>query len=211
MSVFFVSVAPESAMTKLRHLFPIPALGAASLLGLLTLASAVQSQTERVWVDPPADLRAPAPMLRPEKANPQPPADASGKAPTETRPPQIENTAVQPLDAASQEAGQTSTPKAEQTPWDGPPSESVAVPRKSKQRAASASRRKEHSTSRAAIRRAQKGRENGQRFRTVQDAVESGLVVMNLRTIELPDGRRITVLVRPDPRTLPGVMQRPYP
>lgn len=83
------------------------------------------------------------------------------------------------------------------------------MPRKTKQRAAT--QRDARFANRAAIRQAQTGRMNGQRPRTVRDAVKSGLVVMNLRTLELPDGRRITVLVEPDPRALPGMMQRPYP
>jgi hypothetical protein len=33
---------------------------------------------------------------------------------------------------------------------------------------------------------------------------------MNLRTIQLPDGRRIQVLTRPDPRTMSEVLVTPY-
>jgi hypothetical protein len=43
----------------------------------------------------------------------------------------------------------------------------------------------------------------------VRDAVNAGLEVMSLQTIELPDGRRIDVLVRPNPRTLSRLMDEP--
>jgi hypothetical protein len=40
-------------------------------------------------------------------------------------------------------------------------------------------------------------------FGSVQEAVDAGYVVMNLRTIEYPDGRRVQILTRPDPRARP--------
>jgi hypothetical protein len=36
------------------------------------------------------------------------------------------------------------------------------------------------------------------RYGSVQEGLDAGLQVMRLRTIQLPDGRRITVLTRPD-------------
>ncbi|HZH53058.1 MAG TPA: hypothetical protein VEZ16_14395 [Microvirga sp.] len=44
----------------------------------------------------------------------------------------------------------------------------------------------------------------------VRDAVNSGLEVMSLRTIEFPDGRRIEVLVRPSPSALSRLMDERY-
>ena len=37
----------------------------------------------------------------------------------------------------------------------------------------------------------------------------NGLEIMNLRTIELPDGRRIRILTKPDPETVRRVLARP--
>lgn len=42
----------------------------------------------------------------------------------------------------------------------------------------------------------------GSRARIAREGVASGLEVMTLRTIELPDGRRMNILVSPDPETV---------
>lgn len=194
-----------------RHHF-IPALGAASLLSLLALAPPAIAQAERLWIDPPADLGAPTTSPRPDKTSPPAPPDTQRSSPDEMPPPQIEDAAAKPPEAAprgpEEAAAANAEPSVEKS---GAKPESVTLPRKTRQQAAPAAQRKKQVTVRATTRHAQTGRVNGQKFRTVQDAVNSGLVVMNLRTIELPDGRRVTVLVRPDPRTLTNVMQRPYP
>lgn len=194
-----------------RHCFN-PALAATSLLSLLAVGSTALAQTERLWIDPPADLGAPASSPRPDKANPPAPPDTLRSNPSEMPPQQIEDAAAKPPEAGPREPEQGAAANTESSvEKSGATSESVTISRKTRQQAASASRRKKQATIRATTRHAQTRRVNGQRFRTVQDAVNSGLVVMNLRTIELPDGRRVTVLVRPDPRTLADVMQRPYP
>jgi hypothetical protein len=40
------------------------------------------------------------------------------------------------------------------------------------------------------------------RFETVQEGIDSGLEVMTLRTVQLPNGRRIKFLTKPDPETM---------
>jgi len=41
-------------------------------------------------------------------------------------------------------------------------------------------------------------RARGMRYGSVQEGLDAGLQVMRLRTIQLPNGRRIEVLTRPD-------------
>ena len=48
-------------------------------------------------------------------------------------------------------------------------------------------------------------------FNTVQDAVDAGLQVMRLQTLEYPDGRRVDVLTRLPPEDMERVLSRPYP
>ena len=188
------------------------ALRAISLLGLLAFGSAAFAQAERLWIDPPADLGARANPPRPDITSPPAPPDVLRSSPSEMPPPQVEDAAARPSETGPQEPEQPAAAIAEPTvEKNGATPESVTISRKTKHQAASASQRKKQAAVRAAARHAQTKRASTQRFRTVQDAVNSGLVVMNLRTIELPDGRRVTVLVRPDPRTLAEVMQRPYP
>ncbi|WP_205789873.1 hypothetical protein [Microvirga makkahensis] len=44
------------------------------------------------------------------------------------------------------------------------------------------------------------------RAERVREGIDAGLEVMTLRTIELPDGRRIQILTRPRPETMSELM-----
>ena len=52
--------------------------------------------------------------------------------------------------------------------------------------------------SQAESRRAFERRARVTRYGSMQEGLDAGLQVMRLRTIQLPDGRRIDVLTRPD-------------
>ncbi|NBJ13140.1 hypothetical protein [Microvirga arsenatis] len=43
------------------------------------------------------------------------------------------------------------------------------------------------------------------RYGSAQEGVDAGLQVMRLRTIQLPDGRRIDILTRPDQDLPPSI------
>ncbi|WP_230532353.1 hypothetical protein [Microvirga roseola] len=67
---------------------------------------------------------------------------------------------------------------------------------------------RERKVSRKEKRRAAERRTRVTRSERIQDGLESGLRLMTLRTIQLPDGRRIQVLVRPDPEVVSELMGR---
>ncbi|WP_040638719.1 hypothetical protein [Microvirga lotononidis] len=165
------------------------------------------AQSGRPWVDPPSetDGRVQAPVSAPaslpakppaQVAAPPAPAHSDAKASVETRP--VED---------------TTPPKPIKTASDKPTKQKAVVERKTRaasQQASSAPRNQRQATQN--VRRRASGTELSQaeprngierrvraaRYGSVQEGLDAGLQVMRLRTIQLPDGRRIEVLTRPD-------------
>jgi hypothetical protein len=211
------------------------ALGAASLLTLLVNAPVAFAQTARPWVDPPAEAGASAPApsassnQAPEPAKsaapprPTAPSEAvsypGNSTPAQQAEPRKENRRAQlPSVAQRRETGPRiqSSRKATVESRERRASAKAAASAQDIQRAGpSVSRGGRTVSSRTADLRPERRRLTEQlgrnrRFSTVQEAVDSGLEVMNLRTIEFPDGHRINVLTRPDPRSLSGILDQPY-
>jgi hypothetical protein len=189
------------------------ALTAASLASLAAGApSALAQQAERPWVDPPAKI---------EPAKPRAPAVAPAEAPRPSAPerekPAAENR------AASRPASRA-TAQREETAARSRPARAKAHASRSRavvaqrevhvapRHARPAPRRiaERHVAPRVRISRAARPlRTTG--FNTVQDAVDSGLQLMRLQTLEYPDGRRVDVLTRLPPEEMERVLSRPYP
>jgi hypothetical protein len=158
------------------------ALSTAALVGLLAGSTGTEAQTGRAWVDPPAN---PAPAEKAETPAPSP-APRSEAAP---KPAPAPATASQPTGS--------------------PASETVSRP--ATKRLARAKKRIETAErSRTGMRRAGAARSTinrravaaeRRRDRVIREAGGQPLELMTLRTIEFPDGRRIQVLMRPDPAT----------
>ncbi|MBA1158565.1 hypothetical protein [Microvirga mediterraneensis] len=107
----------------------------------------------------------------------------------------------------------TAPPKPVKTATDKPAKQKSVVERKARavsQQASSSSRNQRQTTqvvrrrtggtevSQAEPRNAIERRVRAVRYGSVQEGLDAGLQVMRLRTIQLPDGRRIEVLTRPD-------------
>ena len=191
----------------------------ASLLSILASPSASLAQAERAWVDPPPETGSqtptPAPSAAPLSSPPPPQAAAPDPAPAV---PQQASTA--PSAGASEEKKDVAPPSpaaARKPGSENPAKQNAAAERKvrsSPSRQASSpvrSRREEQSarrrepateTSREASRAEPRSRierraritRNGR----IQEEGGSDLQLMRLRTIQLPDGRRIDILTRPD-------------
>jgi hypothetical protein len=210
------------------------ALGAASLLTLLVSAPVAFAQTARPWVDPPSEAGASAPPpssanQAPEPAktavSPQPTAPSEAvsypedSTPAQQAEPRKENRRPQsPSIAQRREAGPKVQPSRKVTAESRErraSARALASARDLQRTGTSVSRGGMGIPSRAEAARFERRRlaeqpSRNRRFSTVQDAVDSGLEIMNLRTIEFPDGHRINVLVRPDPRSLPDILEQPY-
>jgi hypothetical protein len=173
--------------------------GAVSLLAFLTSTSAAVSQEGRPWVDPPSDSVAPTKTPPAPVPSPAPPQANVPAAPPEA----IKESAQVQRPSEAQEKASTETVRsnrkvaAERKPRKG----SAKVVASTKP-SASAGTRKQTALERRS--------RNNVRSAKVRDAVNSGLEVMSLRTIEFPDGRRIEVLVRPSPGTVSRLMNEPY-
>lgn len=187
----------------------------ASLISVLLATAPVLAQAGRPWVDPPSEsgtapASPPAPAVSAPAAQP---SQAAASAP-----------APQPSSASAPlEAPQEKEVVASRSPADVSRRKEVAgeqveqktvterkVRRPPQQaRSVSRSQRREEQT----VRRREPGVEVSQarpprngverraritRYGSVQEGVDAGLEVMRLRTIQLPDGRRIEVLTRPN-------------
>jgi hypothetical protein len=183
---------------KMRRL-----LGTASLLSLLASPSIVLAQAGRAWVDPPqeagAQPQAAAPAAQPPAASPvpseppkSPPPGQAEASPDKAAAPQSSQASKSPDDPQPQIS---STPTRKKVTTKSRPSRKSVVERKARpsSREAASVRRS------SGIQATQAENRRGPRFRSVQEGIDSGLQVMRLRTIEFPDGRRITILTRPEP------------
>lgn len=204
-------------------------LSVAPILVLLASTSTGFAQTGRTWVDPPPEGAAPplsaapsanpaSPAAKPEKPRPLP-ASPDHSASTTAKPASLSGEAEQDSESAR---AQPSSTASEQKP---------AV--KSQTRRKAVAEQKKRSASRKAAARNQRRdkvathrgdpdvtgsvqssraerRSRDARIERIRRGIDSGLEVMNLRTIELPDGRRINILTRPDPEFMSEILAERY-
>ena len=178
-----------------------------SLVGVLGSPLAALAQAGRPWVDPPpeSDTKTQAPVSVPSALPATPPAQAAG--PNSAPSPVSYPTEAKATD--SQSADETASQK---SATDDQTKQKPVVERKtrasSQQTSSSGRQRREGQVvrrratgtqvSQAQPRSAIERRARVMRYGSVQEGLDAGLQVMRLRTIQLPDGRRIDVLTRPD-------------
>ena len=133
---------------------------------------------------PPAQAQAGRPWVDPPASPPQPAEPAT----PERAPP-----AAAPATPATREAATEPSARAK--------SQRAERPRRS-QKVAQAKPRRLAVRARPARRTTADRSRAGTSALTAREGVAAGLEVMTLRTIELPDGRRMNILVRPDPQTV---------
>jgi hypothetical protein len=184
-------------------------LMAASLVGALGSPLGVLAQAERPWVDPPLETgtKAQLPASAPSSLPGAPPAQAA--APNSATPP-IPSPTETKASTEAQPADETSPRKAA---TDSQTRKKAATARKtraqslqanssarSQRRVGQVVRRRAPRTevSQAEPRSAIERRARVTRYGSVREGLDAGLQVMRLRTIQLPDGRRIDILTRPD-------------
>lgn len=191
-----------------------------SLAGFLVTPVVAHAQSGRPWVDPPAESDA-TPLRPTPTATPAPVALPAKPAETVTSPaqqaskPALQSDTVnadaelqRPSDASQQNAatGDQVKPKPS-IERKTRASQQASSSARSQKRNAQVERRREARTrmSQAEARNAFERRARFTRYGSVQDGLDAGLQVMRLRTIQLPDGRRITVLTRPDQDIASGI------
>lgn len=193
-------------------------LKATSILAILASVPAVAlAQSGRAWVDPPSELGKKERSETNETSTPV----VSSPAPQQTvSSPQQESPAK--LTAPSTEMARTpSTSDVNEKTAESkaePAQKATSSRSKASNRAASVRERpaKRRASKSVAARKENVSRRMADRQRrttrsaTVRDALNSGLEVMSLRTIEFPDGRRVEILVRPDPRRVSDLLNEPY-
>jgi hypothetical protein len=202
-------------------------LWAASLIGVMS-AAPVLAQAGRPWVDPPAEGSATPsspPASAPAAQQPQAVAPASAPAPAVAQP----SSASAPSEAPKEKESVAAQSPVEASPRKEKAGEQAKQKtvterkvRPSAQQARSVTRSQKQE--RQAIRRREPGSEvsearlprNGierrariTRYGSVQEGVDAGLEVMRLQTIQLPDGRRIEILTRPN-RDIAGELPDGY-
>jgi hypothetical protein len=207
---------------------------AGSLLRILILSavlagtSAASAQSTRPWIDPPSEAGAqsrpstgsvsqdPAPGT---KADPKPVAASPSHGPDTPR----EQTGKTNESLSAEEAsggrplqsGTKSRPSKKAVAEQGTRSSSrraAASSRELRRSGAVGSRHEAALSPGIASYRREGGTRGGSRSTRVgriQGGGNSGLEVMNLRTIEFPDGRRINILTRPDRNTISELMRAP--
>jgi hypothetical protein len=191
-----------------------------SLAGFLVIPVVAHAQSGRPWVDPPAESDA-TPLRPAPTATPAPVASPAKPAETVTSPaqhaskPALQSDTVnadaelqRPSDASQQNAatGDQVKPKPS-IERKTRASQQASSSARSQKRNAQVERRREARTrmSQAEARNSFERRARFTRYGSVQDGLDAGLQVMRLRTIQLPDGRRITVLTRPDQDIASGI------
>jgi hypothetical protein len=198
------------------------------LFALMACSSAAFAQSGRTWVDPPAQdgaqPQASTPPATPDTgptnaADPKPAAASSSQAPgaaNEQAGQSNENLHPQTPsgDAPAKPAvkNQTSRKAVAERRSRAPTGQAAASSRTSPRNGMIASRREPSAGRRIAVTR-REGRSaagpRGTRFGRAQGAPGSRLEVMNLRTIQFPDGRRVTILTRPNPDAMSELTRPP--
>ena len=198
-----------------------------TLFAVVASASAAFAQSGRPWVDPPIQDGA-QPQTSPPAAAPnaapastvdrQPAAALPGQAPVaadEQTKQSTENARSQAPsgDPTARSGGKSRTSqKAEIERRTPVPSPKAASPQSSRRTGTMTSRRGSSTRSSIAATRSEgrsAGRSQGTRIGRVQGGSGTRLEVMNLRTIEFPDGRRVTFLTKPNPEATPGPVRPP--
>jgi hypothetical protein len=182
-----------------------------SLAGFLVTPVVAHAQSGRPWVDPPAESDAtplrptttPAPVALPAK-----PAETVTSPAQQASKPTLQSDTVNadaelqhPSDASRRNAAMGDEVKPKPSiERKTRASQQASSSARSQKRDAQVERRREARTrmSQAEARNAFERRARFTRYGSVQEGLDAGLQVMRLRTIQLPDGRRITVLTRPD-------------
>ena len=183
-----------------------------SLASFLASPIVAHAQSGRPWVDPPAEANAassrPAPAATPVPvASPAKPAEPVSSPPQHASKPAIPSGTVdadaelqQPPDASQKTAAEDQVKPKPSIERKTRASQQASSSIRNQKRNAQVERRREARTrmSQAEPRNALERRARITRYGSVQEGLDAGLQVMRLRTIQLPDGRRITVLTRPD-------------
>lgn len=184
----------------------------ASLLGILGAPMPVFAQAGRTWIDPPAESGAkssspvPAPVVQPPQVSvptPSPPQQSSAPASTQVSK-EKESTAVHIPSVASprgETAGDQFKDKTATHRKVRQSSQQARTVTRSQRREEQGTRRREPRVEVSQARPPRNGLERRARitrYGSVQEGIDAGLEVMRLRTIQLPDGRRIEVLTRPN-------------
>ena len=187
----------------------------ASLLGVLASPSASLAQAERAWVDPPPETGSQTPTPAPSAAPPSspPPPQAAAPDPAPAVPQQAstspsvgageEKKDVAPPSPAAARKPDSETPAkqkaaAERKVRSSPPRQASSPVRSRKEEQSARRREPATEASRAEPRSRIERRARITRYGTIQEEGGSDLQLMRLRTIQLPDGRRIDILTRPD-------------
>lgn len=187
----------------------------ASLIGVLSATAPVLAQAGRPWVDPPSE-NGTTPSTSPTPAPPALPAQAATPAPA-TPPAPPPSSASAPTEAPKEKEAVASRPPAESPPRKevaGEQAEKTVAERKIRRptqqartstrpqkREQKITRRREPALDVSQSRAPRNGIERRARitrYGSAQEGVDAGLQVMRLRTIQLPDGRRIEILTRPN-------------
>jgi len=173
---------------------------------LLAMISPGQAQTPRPWVDPPPETgpaASPPPAstgaeAKPSNAPAANPAPASAPAAQAATVVEKEKKVAQDASASGNEkpASKTVQKKVLSDSKTRPPSRAVAV-------------RNDRLRRPAQRRDVAEEIPRGTRAERIREGVHSGLEVMTLRTIELPDGRRIQILTRPRPGAVSELITSP--
>ncbi|MBB4038999.1 type IV secretory pathway VirB10-like protein [Microvirga flocculans] len=178
----------------------------ATLLGALANPLAAYAQTGRPWVDPPPESTGPA-LGAPAPAPPQPSSsaqpthripssDVQAATDKERREPQPASDEAGRSVAADEQARPKTTAGSKVRSQAQQARTSSRAPRREDQAARRAGAGSQ--ISQAQPRNAFDRRTRGVRYGSIQEGLDAGLEVMRMRTFQLPDGRRITVLTRPD-------------
>jgi len=187
-------------------------LVAASLVGVLGTPLAALAQSGRPWVDPPSEAgsKVQVPASAPAYLPATPPAQAA--VPHSAAHPAL-SPSESKASAETQPVDEPALPKPVKTASEKPTKQKSVVERKTRsvsQQASSPTRNQRQATqvprqrasgteiSQAEPRSAIERRARVARYGSIQEGLDAGLQIMRLRTIQLPDGRRIEVLTRPD-------------
>ncbi len=181
----------------------------ASLLGTLASSPASLAQTDRPWVDPPPETGTQAPSPAPS----QPPAQSATAKPAPA-PPQQASTAPSLQASEEKKDAAASSPVLSRKPAsdDGvkqkaaverkvrstPPRQASSPVRNRAEEQTARRREPRNEVTRAEPRGGVERRARIARNGSIREGGGSDLQLMRLRTIELPDGRRIDILTRPD-------------
>jgi hypothetical protein len=184
----------------------------ASLISVLSAAAPAFAQAGRPWVDPPPESGAtpssPAPAAQPTQAaapspTPSLPQPSSASTPSEATKEKAAAATQPPPEASPRkdEAGDQAKQKTITERKVRRSTQQAQSATRSQGREVQATRRREPSLEVSQARAPRNGierRARVTRYGSAQEGVDAGLEVMRLRTIQLPDGRRIEILTRPN-------------